>query len=429
MSIQLIVCLIIFAATLVSFILNKVPMWVTAITSLCLLFITGCLDSASALSGFGNTNTVVLIGLLLIANGFQRTTFVNTLCDKVIKLAGGSFTKAYAAYIVLTVLLSNLISSPVACYTIICPLLASLCDRMNVSRSKVMFPTMVVVVGCCSILPFTTAVSQAAQSQGFFEIYGFSDLTITAMDYFIGMAPMLIILPLWAIFIGPKVTPAEPVVPIQVTSANAKDRKPLTKFQNTAAVVIFFADLFFLVFSNLFGIDIWFIALAGGLLMVITGVLNPNTALKEIAWDMVFLYVGSLAIGTALTNTGAGEVIGNWVAALVGGTTNSYVLGAVFFLVPFIITQFMLNRAVIAIFTPICLLTCQAMGANPIGLIILVAAGSLTAFLTPMATPAVAVAMQQGGYDQKSLVKSSWLITVVISVVYIFYTMTVFPAF
>ena len=48
----------------------------------------------------------------------------------------------------------------------------------------------------------------------------------------------------------------------------------------------------------------------------------------------------------------------------------------------------MLNRAVNQIFTPICLLTCQALGANPIGLILLVSTGSLTAFLTPMAAGA-----------------------------------------
>lgn len=89
----------------------------------------------------------------------------------------------------------------------------------------------------------------------------------------------------------------------------------------------------------------------------------------------------------------------------------------------------MLNRAVTAVFVPICLLTCQALGANPIGLIMLVQAGSLTAFLTPMATPAVAMCMGDGGYDLKSLLKGGWLISLLIPVVYVLYTMTVFPAF
>ena len=97
--------------------------------------------------------------------------------------------------------------------------------------------------------------------------------------------------------------------------------------------------------------------------------------------------------------------------------------------IAFIVTQFMLNRAVNQIFTPICLLACQSLGANPIGLLLLVSAGSLTAFLTPMATPAVAMCMKEGGYDLKSIFKSGAVITVLLSVVYIFYTMTVYPAF
>lgn len=122
-------------------------------------------------------------------------------------------------------------------------------------------------------------------------------------------------------------------------------------------------------------------------------------------------------------------MIGNALAAAVGGTHNNYVLGALFFIIPFVVTQFMLNRAVSAVFVPICLLTCSSLGANPIGLMILVQAGSLTAFLTPMATPAVPMCMADGGYTLPSLVKSGALISLFLPIVYIFYTMTVFPAF
>lgn len=429
MSTQLIICLVIFVATLVSFILNKIPLWVTAMTSLGLLYLTGCLTSAEALSGFGNSNTIVLVCMLLIAAGFQKSSFVDRMCDKIISLAGGSFTKAYAVYIILAVLLANFISSPVACYTIICPLIGSLCDRMNVSRSKVMFPAMVVVVGCCGVLPLATAVQQAAQSNGFLEAYGF-DIQMSAMDYFKGMWPMLLLLPLWAIFIGPRQTPDIKLEKaVSARNAGKGEGRELSRFQDIAAVVIFFADLVCLIFANQLGLEVWFIAFAGALLMILTGVLDHKTCMKNVAWDMVLLYVGSLGLGTALNSTGAGDVVGKLVASLVGGTTNNYILGAVFFLVPFIITQFMLNRAVIAVFTPICLMTCQSMGANPVGLIVLVTAGSLAAFLTPMATPAVPVAMEQGGYSIKDLFKSGWLITLLIAVVYIFYTMTVLPAF
>jgi len=92
-------------------------------------------------------------------------------------------------------------------------------------------------------------------------------------------------------------------------------------------------------------------------------------------------------------------------------------------------TQFMLNRSVQAVFIPICLLTCQSLGAAPMGLVMCVASACQTAFMTPMATPAVAMCMGEGGYDLKALFKSGWLICILLAVVNIFYTMTVYPAF
>ena len=46
MSTQMILCMVIFACTLVSYMMNKIPMWLTALLSLCALFIAGCVDAA-----------------------------------------------------------------------------------------------------------------------------------------------------------------------------------------------------------------------------------------------------------------------------------------------------------------------------------------------------------------------------------------------
>lgn len=429
MDIQLIVCLVIFAATFASYIINKLPLWITAMLSMGLLYITGCLDAETALAGFSNPNTILMVGMFLLAAGFQKTTFVDRLCDVTLRAAKGSFRKVFAIYIVLTVILTNLISSPVVTFSIICPILASLCEKTGTSRSRVMFPAMVVTVGCFGLLPLASAVSQASQANGFLATYGF-EITMSATDYFKGKFPMLILLPLWAIFLGPKVTPKEPVTVIAQTGSKKKqEERHLTRFQDRIAVVIFFCDLLAMIFSARLGLEPWFVASAGGLLMVLFGVLDHRTAMKNIPWDILLLFVGSLALGTALTNTGAGQVVGNLMVTIVGGTKNNYILGFLFFTVPFIVTQFMQNRAVNLIFTPICLMTCKALGANPVGLVLIVSAGSLSAFLTPMATGAVAVCMAEGGYDINALLKSGWLVSLLIAVCYIAYTMTIYPAF
>ena len=64
-----------------------------------------------------------------------------------------------------------------------------------------------------------------------------------------------------------------------------------------------------------------------------------------------------------------------------------------------------------------------------IGLLVIITAAGLTAYMTPMATSAIPIVMGVGGYDIKSLVKQSWLVSVVFGVFYVLYVMTVLPCF
>lgn len=402
MNTQMIICMVIFAATLISYMLNKIPMWLTAMISMAALYITDCIDATGALSGFSNVNTLLMACMFIVAAGFRRTSLVGNMCNGIMKLTRGSFKMAYFGYILLAVLLTNFIASP-----------------------------MVVCVACCGILPLATAIQVSGQFTGFMETYGFTGVSVRPIDFTIAEWPVLFVVPLWALFLGPKFTPKEPVIPIE-----ALEKKDSTKVQQTLSptvdkigIFLFFATIICLIFSSQLHLASWFVALVGSLLMVLFGVVDQKSALRDIPWDMLMLFVGALALGTALTNTGAGDMIGNALATAVGGTHNSYVLGALFFIIPFLLTQFMLNRSVSAVFIPICLLTCSALGANPIGVSILVRAGAMTAFLTPMATPAVPMCMADGGYDLKSIIKSGALITLILPFVYVFYTMTVFPAF
>ena len=430
MTTQMTICIVIFVLTLVSYILNKIPMWLTAMISMALLYITNCVSASDALAGFANTNTILMATMFVVAAGFRRTSIVDSMVRGITRLTKGSFRTAYFGYLLIALLLTNFIASPMVVYAIVSPLICAFLDSTGKSRSKYLFPVMVVCVSCCGILPLASAVQQAANYNGFIVQYGIEGIEMSAVDFTIGAWPILIVVLLWALFLAPKFTPEQPSMAIEALEKKAQSTESrLTKAQDTAGIVIFFATIVCLIFSSQLKLTNWWVALVGSLLMCLFGVVDSKTALRDIPWDMLMLYVGALALGGALTATGAGDVIGNALAAAVGGTHNSYVLGALFFIIPFVLTQFMLNRSVSAVFVPICLLACKSLGANPIGLILLVNAGSLTAFLTPMATPAVPMVMADGGYDLKDLFKSGWLITIILCVVYIFYTMSVLPCF
>lgn len=158
MNTQMIICMVIFAATLVSYMLNKIPMWLTAMISLAALYFTGCIDANGALAGFSNVNTLLMATMFVVAAGFRRTSVVDGLCNGIMKLTRGSFKTAYFGYILIAVLLANFIASPMIVYAIVSPLLAALCDKTGHSRSQYVFPVMVVCVACCGILPLATAI-------------------------------------------------------------------------------------------------------------------------------------------------------------------------------------------------------------------------------------------------------------------------------
>lgn len=430
MTTQMIICLVIFILTLMSYALNRIPMWLTSLLSVCALFVTKCIDANTALGGFSNVNTILMAAMFVVAAGFRRTSMVDGMVGGILKITKGSFKTAYFGYILLALLLTNFISSPMVVYAIISPLLCAFLDQTGKNRTKYVFPMMVVCVFCSGILPMATAIQLAGQYTGFLETYGFSGMAVVPTDFLKAAWPLLILIPIWALFVAPRFCPDKPSVKIEgIGNMGQSTKTTLTPVVDKIDIVLFFATIICLILAANIGLPTWFIALLGSLLMCLFGVVDTKTALRDIPWDMLMLYAGALALGGALTATGTGELIGNALAVIVGGTHNSYILGTLFFLIPFVLTQFMLNCSVLTVFVPICLLTCSALGANPIGLIILVNAGSMTAFLTPMATPAVPMCMADGGYSLKDLAKSGWLITLVLCVIYIFYVMTVMPCF
>ena len=91
MSTQMILCMVIFACTLVSYMMNKIPMWLTALLSLCALFIAGCVDANGALAGFANTNTILMATMFVVAAGFRRTSMVDKMCNGILRMTKGSF--------------------------------------------------------------------------------------------------------------------------------------------------------------------------------------------------------------------------------------------------------------------------------------------------------------------------------------------------
>jgi len=301
---------------------------------------------------------------------------------------------------------------------------------MNISMSKVMFPLGIAAIATCSALPLGSGATVFAELNGYLQANNYTQFTVLITDPMKARFPLVIVAALYCIFFATRFAPDTSPVEARIEGARRPDEKPLPPFQEKAGYIIFILVTVALLFQQFIPRTIvaptWLICFIGAMLMVLTGVLNGREAVGSMNIPMYLMFVGSMAMGGALAASGAGEVIGDVLANMANSLGNQYLIGLVFFMVPFLLTQVMQNRGVMLIFIPIAIQACKSMGANPVGIIIMVQAACLTAFMTPMATPAVPAFMAAGGYDVKSVFKQSLIPAVLFSVVTILWTMTVF---
>ncbi len=438
MPTQLISCLVIFGLTCAGYLSGVWSLATVSMLSVAALSLTGCLTAEEALATFAN-GTVIMIGAMsVVAVGFSRTRFCSRLSDGISHLAKDSFSMVLLLYCILTMLLGQMIQSPVIVFGIVAPLCIASADSMGVSRSRVALSLGVVSIATCSILPIGTGATQAAELTGYIRAYydkleNFTG-TVPVMGFFDPMKarlPMLVFTVVYCAFVMPRFAPERRSSGGDSAAPRGNAEKPLPVFAEIAGVVIFFgtALAFMLQTGILRFLAVWQICLVGAVLMIICGVLKPKEACEAVPLSMLLLIVGALAMSGALSGTGAGDLIGGLIAKLVASVRNPYVVGFFFFLFPFILAQFMSNRGVMLIFFPVAIAACHQIGGDPRGLLILIETGALTAFMTPMPTAAVPVMMEYGGYSQKDLIRGGWLFAVISCVLSVGWMMTVFPVF
>lgn len=428
---QITICLIIFFLTLLGFAFGSkyVSITVVSLIGMMAAVLTGCLDGSTALGCFANSSTILMPSMFIVAAGLNRTQMVSKISAYISKISKGSFRKVLAGYVILTCILAQFIPSAVVCFSVVFPMALGICKEMKINPSKIMFSLGITAIGTVITLPFSAAISEFARIDGFLQAYEYTEFNMGLMDITYAKFPAMIVIVLMAIFVIPRFAPDIEVDMKSLQKSEAKQQAPLDPVHEVIGYVTFVLVLLGMIFSSRIGMTTWQVAMVGALVIAATGVLNKTEAINAMNLSMVLLYVGALGIGSALSQTGAAELIGDQISSVVLGLNNNYLAGLVLFLVPFILTQFMLNSGIYSIFTPLYIMMCKSMGANPIGPIMLCMIASMTAFFTPLATPAVPLMMGVGNYTIKDLVKMGTIPAIIITIVTVGWIMTVYPIF
>jgi len=131
--------------------------------------------------------------------------------------------------------------------------------------------------------------------------------------------------------------------------------------------------------------------------MVILGVITISQAYKGIDWNTLILLGGMIPLSTALTQSGAADLMAEHLLALVGDAGPRALLAGLFVLT-LVLGQLISNTATALIIAPIAVAASNEYGISATPVLMSIAVAAAASFFTPVATPPNVMVMGPGGY-------------------------------
>lgn len=124
-------------------------------------------------------------------------------------------------------------------------------------------------------------------------------------------------------------------------------------------------------------------AIAGVIVMVLTGCLRVDAGLRAVNWEVIMLLAGMIPLGLALEKTGAATLAAGSLADWLGAWGPQAVLGGLF-LFTILLTGILNNQAAAVLLAPMVIKLAHDLGADPRPFLIAVTFGASLSFITPV---------------------------------------------
>ena len=395
---QTTITLLFLAFAIVSFILEKIPLGLTASICALGLTLTGILDVSTTFSQYVNSNVILCVGMFVVGQALFETGMANKIGGLVTRFAKTEKTLIIAIMVIAGVMSGFLSNTGTA--AVLIPVVCGIADESGYSRSHLLMPLVFAaalggnlsIIGAPGNLMDVNALQEMGIKTSFF------------MYAPIGI-PMLLIGILYFVCFGYKLLPQNQNEAAQ-NLEEQKDFSNVPKWKQIISLVVLIVVIFAMIFEELIGISIQLSACLGALFLVLTGVLTEKEALNSIDLKVVLLFGGSLSLAKALDVTGAGSMIADKIVGLLGSNPNPILLLLVIFLVTCVLTNFMSNTATTALMIPIAVSLANSLGADPRSVVIATVIAGSCAYATPIGMPANTMVVGLGGYKFKDYVKS-----------------------
>lgn len=400
------ITIIILILALISFLLEKIPVNMTVMLTMCALALTGLVTPKEAVSGFASTTILMLIGVVIVGSALFETG----VCDKVAAVVT-KYAKTERQMIMAIMILASIMSAGLSnsgTVAVFIPIIMGITASTEFSRSKLLMSAFLgsmaggrmTLVGDAAVnVLIGDQIRELGQPFGFFEI---SKIGI----------PLTIIMLIYMYVIGYKFLPD-----IKIKDDNQifsqKEPKNAPKWKQIASVVILLCVFVGMIFEEQTGIPSYMVAIMGAVADVLIGIFTEQQAYNLVNIKTVILLGGMTPLATALKNTGAAQIMADTLIKIIGGSTNVYYITVVIFVLTCVMTQFMSNVVTITLLMPIIIAIAETIGVFPSALLMVLCIASTMSILSPIACPPANLIYAYGGYRFSDYLKSNIGMTIV----------------
>ena len=412
------ITLIFLAFAIVSFVLEKIPLGLTATIVAIGLNLTGVLDNSATFAGYVNSNVILCVGMFVVGQALFETGMANKIGGLVTRFAKTERMLIVSVMVIVGIMSGFLSNTGTA--AVLIPVVCGIADESGYSRSRLLMPLVFAaalggnlsIIGAPGNLMGVNALQEMGMETSFF------------MYAPVGI-PMLVAGILYFAFIGYRFLPDGSHGGEAVEAQ--KDYSDVPQWKQIVSLVVLVVVILAMIFEKQIGVKIQISACVGAIILVLTGVISEKEALKSIDLKVVLLFGGSLALAKALETTGAGSLIADAIVGALGANPNPMILLLVVFVVGCALTNFMSNTATTALMVPIATSLAQSLGADPRSMIIATVIACSCAYATPIGMPANTMVVGLGGYKFNDYVKAGLPLIAVSFVICIVLLPILFP--
>ena len=413
-------CFLAFAV--IMFVLEKIPLGLTATIVSVGLCVTGVLEPKQAFAGYVDSNVILCVAMFVVGQALFETGMANKIGSLVTKFAK-SERQLIIAIMVITAIMSGFLSNTGSAAVLI-PVVIGIAAESGYSRSHLLMPLVfaaalggnISIIGAPGNLMGVSALNELGIETSFFE-------------YLIVGGPMILAGILFFALFGYKLLPKNNGAVLDNDQFTVKDYSHVPKWKQYMSLAVLIIAILAMVFEKQIGIKLQVSASVGAIILVLSGVISEREALKSIDLKTVFLFGGSLALATALEQTGAGSLIADTLIGAMGNEVHPVLLLVVIFVITCTMTNFMSNTATTALMVPIAVSLAQGLGADPRAVVIATVIAGSCAYATPIGMPANTMVVGIGGYKFTDYVKAGLPLIVVSFIICLVILPVAYPFF